>query len=321
MKQSDEIAAVALRFLDLRRAGDIDAARNLHSSSEHIRMIGSDRHEWYEGPDVFGVWEATLNIPGSLSTVETLRVEAFEDATVGWAAIEQERKHPEAGTYIMRITLVLRLESGTWRVVQAHFSAPMDDEAFFGDSLTRGLSGLLESMDSEQEAATERFPRGTATLMFTDIVESTALSARIGDDAWLPLISRHFELLSSVVERQGGSVVKTLGDGGMFVFNSGADALSAAAAIQRTLESDQPELQIRIGIHTGDVRSDEGDYLGLAVNKAARVAAAAGAGQIFVSASTAAMVDPNEFDFGAPITAKLEGLAGTHVLSPLNWVH
>ncbi len=115
-------------------------------------------------------------------------------------------------------------------------------------------------------------------------------------------------------------MVKTLGDGGMFAFPTGASALNAAISIQRVVSgSSEASFRVRVGVHTGDVVQSRGDFIGLAVSKAARVAAAAEGDEILVSAATAEMVNPTEFDFGDPITVELKGIDGTHMLKPLHW--
>jgi class 3 adenylate cyclase len=176
-------------------------------------------------------------------------------------------------------------------------------------------------MNSEGEAVVFSDAKlGTATILFTDVVESTMISQRLGVKDWSTLITAHFETVRGIVEDEGGSVVKTLGDGGMYVFPSGTVALAAAVRIQRAVSSptDEP-LSIRAGVHTGDVVHGGNDYLGLTVNKAARVAAAAMGEQILVSATTVEVVNSSGFEFGDPITVELKGIDGNHVLHPLNW--
>jgi class 3 adenylate cyclase len=135
------------------------------------------------------------------------------------------------------------------------------------------------------------------------------------------LISQHFEDLQAIVDRERGVLVKTLGDGGMYVFPSATSALHAAEAIQTAVSSaaDKDGLKLRIGIHTGDVVPSQDDYLGMTVNKTARVAAAAEGDQILVSATTADMVNAADFTFGEPLTAELKGIEGLHTLRALNW--
>jgi class 3 adenylate cyclase len=217
--------------------------------------------------------------------------------------------------------MVLELEAGVWEVVQIHFSMPMSNKQAIGIDLSRTLSDLLSSMDNRSDApALGEGLLSTATLLFTDVVGSTAVSQSMGDKGWSELITAHFESARRIVEGESGTVVKTLGDGGMYVFSSGASALTAAIRIQTAVsESDTVDLTLRMGVHTGDVVQGDGDYLGLTVNKAARVAAAARGEQILVSSATFDMVDTTEFEFGKPITVELKGIGGTHLLRPLSW--
>lgn len=318
---SPEIEAVVRRFLAARSDGDVGTVRNLHSDSDDLRSIGSDVHEWYHGPDeVVGIWKAHAE-EQDFADSTLLRLEGFENGETGWAAVEQQRTLASGETYIYRLTMVLQIEAGAWRIVQIHFSVPMANEEVTGIDLTRTLSDLLTSIDSEPESSALRGAvLGTATIVFTDIVDSTVLSQSMGDSAWSDLIDDHFNTLREIVEREGGSVVKTLGDGGMFVFPTGASALKAAARIQRVVSASAGgDLELRVGVHTGDVVHTHDDYIGLTVNKAARVAAAADGGQILVSATTAGMVNTTEFEFGARNTVELKGIDGTHALLPLEW--
>jgi adenylate cyclase len=324
MKPSTEIEAVVRRFLAARQVGDVEAMRNLHSHSEHVRLIGTDEHEWLQGYDsVVGAWQSAYEefdrvvLPDS----ELLRIEAYERGDAGWAAVEQRRTLTTGETFIFRITMVLELEAGAWEVVQIHFSMPVSNKKAIGIDLSRTLSDLLSSIDNRSDAASlGEGMLSTATFVFTDVVGSTAISQSIGDKGCSELITAHFESAQRIVESENGTVVKTLGDGGMYVFSSGASALTAAIRIQTAVSaSDTVDLRFRMGVHTGDVVLGDGDYLGLTVNKAARVAAAARGEQILVSSATVDMVDTTEFEFGKPITVELKGIGGTHLLRPLSW--
>ena len=106
----------------------------------------------------------------------------------------------------------------------------------------------------------------------------------------------------------------------MFVFPSRTASLFAAIQIQRTVTSSiEHPLRLRVGVHTGDVVQGHNDYIGLTVNKAARVAAAADGHQILASSTTADIVNHSDIKFGDPITVELKGITGTHTLLPLNW--
>lgn len=308
------------RMVAARARGDVEVADSFYSSSEDLWVIGSDEHEWYRGTqEVVPISEAHTREWGTHES-ELLRVHAFEAGSVGWAALEEKRTFPSGGISVFRWTSVLELEAGSWKIVQSHFSAPVPNLETAGIELTRTLSDLVDSLDVEPGLSTASGLSGTATLMFTDIVDSTPMSMSLGETAWLDAINAHLETLRRIVEAEGGSVVKTLGDGGMYAFASGSSALNAATRIQESVtRSTNPELQVRIGVHTGDVMQTDGDYLGSTVAKAARVAAAAEGGQILVSSTTAGLVSASEFEFGSPITVQLKGLDGTYQLQPLAW--
>lgn len=310
------------RLLAARDSENLKSYRGMYSDSPDLRSIGSDAHEWLKGRDeVFGIMTAHVEeIP--YERTELVRLEAFENGNTGWAAYEQRWEFTSGESTNTRTTMVFQLEGGVWRIVQSHFSIPVSNLEVIGVDLTATLEDLLRSIDTDSEAATlDATISGTVTFVFTDIVDSTSLSQSMGTAAWSNLISSHLHMLQQIVDDHGGTTVKTLGDGGMFVFPTASSALNAASAIQVAVISSatEPELHIRIGIHTGDVVRDHNDYLGLTVNKAARVAAAAKGSEILVSASTAGMVNTSEFEFGDPTTLRLKGLDGTHVVQQLHW--
>ena len=136
----------------------------------------------------------------------------------------------------------------------------------------------------------------------------------MGDSAWSTLIAGHIDALHRIVGLSGGTVVKTLGDGAMVAFASVRDAIGAAIGIQRAMATSA--LKVRIGIHTGDAVRSSGDYAGIAVNKAARIASAARGGEILTSSVTAELAG-NEFRFGTERVGELKGLSGTHRLIPV----
>jgi class 3 adenylate cyclase len=290
-----------------------------------LRLIGSDEYQWFRGAEAVrgtgGGRNDSLNPSFQVAESEIIRLEAFEDGPVGWAALEQKRTLVNGQEFVFRATMVLRLEASIWKIVQIHFSLPVPDESFLDVDLTETLSTLLASVD-EQAGLHEQGITGlrTATVMFTDVVGSTSMSQAVGDEEWGTMITSHFAATSAIVESVNGAVVKTLGDGGMYLFPSASAGLTAAGHVQNDLASDEAaSLRLRIGVHTGDVVQHDHDVLGLAVNKAARVAAAADGGQILVSSTTVDMVNTAEFTFGDPIAADLKGIDGTHILKPLLW--
>lgn len=128
---------------------------------------------------------------------------------------------------------------------------------------------------------------GTWTILFTDLVGSTELRARLGDDEADQLRAAHDQLLGEAVAAQGGDVVKGLGDGIMAAFSGAADAVTCAVAMQQAIDhhnrSSAEPIDVRIGISLGDARAEEDDLFGTPVVEAARLCGRAGGGQILCS--------------------------------------
>jgi class 3 adenylate cyclase/DNA-binding CsgD family transcriptional regulator len=136
---------------------------------------------------------------------------------------------------------------------------------------------------------------GVVALLFTDLVGSTELLARLGDDAAEELRHRHFALLRQAVADSGGAEVKTLGDGVMVSFPSCLGAVACAVAMQRAVaahnESDPDgRIAIRVGVDAGEPFQDEDDFFGTSVTVAKRLCDKAEGGQILVSEVVAALV-------------------------------
>ena len=129
----------------------------------------------------------------------------------------------------------------------------------------------------------------TVTVMFTDLVGSTALMSQVGEVAAEELRREHFALLRSAVVAANGREVKNLGDGLMVVFPSAADAVEAGVAVQRSFvrrnRRARHPLVVRVGIAVGDADVDDGDYFGVPVVQAARLCAVSDGGDVLCSSA------------------------------------
>jgi class 3 adenylate cyclase len=141
--------------------------------------------------------------------------------------------------------------------------------------------------------------RVLATVLFTDIVGSTERATRLGDRRWRELLEIHDELARRLVEEFQGQLVKTTGDGILAIFDGPGRGIRCAAALRDELRG--IGLQIRAGLHTGEVELRDGDVGGIAVHLAARVMAAARSGEIFTSRTVRDLVA------GANITVEDRG--------------
>jgi class 3 adenylate cyclase len=149
--------------------------------------------------------------------------------------------------------------------------------------------------------------RVLATILFTDIVDSTTLARRLGDAGWTRMRALHDETVRSVLSRFRGRVIETAGDSFLAVFDGAARAVSCGAALVAATAA--MDLAIRVGIHTGDVEvSGTGGIRGLAVNTAARVLGVANGGEVLVSSTTRDLADGSALRFESRGRHQLKGL-------------
>jgi class 3 adenylate cyclase len=153
--------------------------------------------------------------------------------------------------------------------------------------------------------AGERF---VATLLVTDIVDSTKVAVRLGDAAWKELLARHNEGVRIQLDRFRGVEVYTTGDGFLAFFDGAARAVRCAAAIRDGALHDG--LQIRAGVHSGEVERDAENLRGVAVHAVARIAALAGPREVLVSSPTASLLEGADLRLEDAGEHELKGFAG-----------
>ena len=155
----------------------------------------------------------------------------------------------------------------------------------------------------------EREPdRMLATVLFTDICESTQRAAEMGDRGWRFLLERHDALFRQALERHRGREVKRTGDGFLATFDGPARAIRCAASIAEAMGS--LGLQIRAGLHTGELEVMDGDIGGLAVHIASRVMGTAGPNEVLVSGTVKDLVVGSGIDFEDRGERELRGVPG-----------
>jgi class 3 adenylate cyclase len=181
---------------------------------------------------------------------------------------------------------------------------PGDDHLpFFGDQDT--VLALTEEFLTGTAPAAER-DRVVLTVMFTDIVDSTATATRLGDRRWERLLGDHDEVVRGALARFRGREVETTGDGFLATFDGPARAIRAAAAAHAELA--EHGLRIRVGLHTGEVEVVDDHVRGIAVHIAARVMARAGGGEILCSRTVKDLVAGSGFRFADRGTHRLKGV-------------
>jgi class 3 adenylate cyclase len=150
--------------------------------------------------------------------------------------------------------------------------------------------------------------RVLAAVLFTDIVGSTPQARRLGDRRWRELLNVHDELARRLVEQQGGQLIKTTGDGILATFDGPGRAIQCATTLRDRLRG--IEVQIRAGLHVGEVELRDGDVGGMAVHIAARVMAVAQPDEILVSRTVRDLVVGSNLVLDDRGTRPLKGVEG-----------
>jgi class 3 adenylate cyclase len=183
---------------------------------------------------------------------------------------------------------------------------PGSDHAFFTQDSERILGEIQQHLTGVRtDLATERV---LATVLFTDIVESTRRAAEAGDVAWRRLLEQHDELARREVAASGGRIVKSLGDGMLAVFAGPARAISCTQSLLRAVE--ELDLALRAGIHTGECETRGDDLGGIAVHIGARVSSLAGANKILVTQTVVDLVVGSGLQFSERGEYELKGVPG-----------
>jgi class 3 adenylate cyclase len=233
----------------------------------------------------------------------------------GWRWMRDVR--PIAGTercmnhhlgYVVRGTLHVELADGSEAEIgpREMFEIPPGHDAWvIGDE-------PWEAIDFRGARNYARLPmdsgdRVLATVVFVDVVESTEILERIGDAAWRDLLAQHHETIQLELDRYRGREVDRAGDGLLALFDGPARAVECAAAIARRARA--IGLEVRAGLHTGEVELVTGGVRGVAVHVASRIATLASGGEILVSATTRELAAGSHLSFTSRGTHRLRGLA------------
>jgi class 3 adenylate cyclase len=175
-----------------------------------------------------------------------------------------------------------------------------NSEALIGD--------VEEFVTGRREAVVEDVDRILATVLFTDIVDSTRQLASLGDSAWRRLLDEHDKLVNRLVGQFRGRLIKTTGDGILASFDGPGRGIKCAVAL--TEGAARLGLKIRAGLHTGEIETRGDDIAGIAVNAAARIMSEAGPGEILVSRVVTDLVAGAGVTFTRRDPRELKGLPG-----------
>ena len=275
------------------------------------------------------VWSDISSDPGRVRAwARYARLSASRGAALAIARMQMETDVSAVLPAVMVPTLVMhRTDDTAEPVEQARFigqhvpnaevvELPGNAHAPFAGDSERVLRELRRFVSAVRDEEAE-FDRVLATVLFTDLVGSTERAAALGDRAWRELVERHHTVIRGLLARYRGTEVDTAGDGFFATFDGPARAVRCARAI---IDAVQPlGLDVRAGIHTGEVETIDGKTGGLAVNIGARVAASAAPRELLVSSTVKDLTAGSGLEFEDAGLHELKGIPETwHLFRVVN---
>jgi class 3 adenylate cyclase len=234
-----------------------------------------------------------------------------DDAEV--CEIEQAAARIRVPTLVLRSSLhqlspppasdpVLALVRGAVRV-----DLPGEDAVPFGDEVHTVLAEITRFVTGKHRPPAPECV--LAAVLCSDLVASTERMTALGDTRWKRVLDRHDAIARSCIARRGGTVIKTTGDGVLAILPSATNAVRAAHELRGALEQEQ--LEVRVGIHVGDVHRRREDISGVGVVIAARIQGFAAAGEILASGTAVAAMTGESLAFEPRGEHQLKGVPGT----------
>lgn len=184
-----------------------------------------------------------------------------------------------------------------------------DGDHYYWTGVTDALHGDIEEfITGHRESASPELERVLATVLFTDIIDSTRSAAAMGDQRWRRLLDDHDQLAQQMVGKHRGNLVKSTGDGILATFDGPGRAVRCALALGSAAK--QIGLPLRAGLHTGEIEIRGADIGGIAVHAAARVMAQSGSNEVLVSRVVTDLVAGAGLKFAERGSFELKGLPG-----------
>jgi class 3 adenylate cyclase len=300
--------------------------RRTRSQEEVLRAMAEERVGRERDPNGAGLEEARDGSPNATDEELHALVRMFryalspgDEYTYGRMVIQVDVRHVLPAIAVP--TLVLQNAGDNWTPVEAgrelaeciagstyvevpirgHIPAAADMELFL-DPIETFLR------ESWKEAAGREPERVLATVLFTDIVDSTARMASVGDRAWRELLEQHHAIVRTQLTRARGREVDTAGDGFFASFDGPARAVRCAKSIAEGVR--ELGIDVRSGLHTGECELVDGKISGIAVHTGARVAAHAGPGEVLVSSTVKDLVAGSGLEFEDRGVHELKGIPG-----------
>jgi class 3 adenylate cyclase len=218
--------------------------------------------------------------------------------------------------YILSGSIEVRMDDGTVLVIgpgDAYEVPPGHDVRVLGEEPFEAIEfNAVQAFGLSPEELGERV---LATILFSDIVGSTAMLEKLGDRAWTQLLHEHNARIRAAIDRFRGREIGSAGDGFLALFDGAAKAVRAGQLMDPSIAG--LGVRVRVGVHTGEVEISGGQARGVAVHAAARVASLAGPGEVLVSGTTRDLLDGSGLSFDPRGEHELKGLSGARPIFAL----
>jgi class 3 adenylate cyclase len=296
---------------------DYDWAPTAETSTSFNERVGES---WGDAAWMLKLWAPTLadDPVAQEQWNQMLVVGGTPSTAVAWLQMVQDTDVRHVLPAIRVPTLVLHRAEDRIVTVQhgrylgehipgaRYVELPGDDHLWWTES-----DDILDEVESFITGTTgaHSTDRVLATVMFTDIVDSTTRAAQLGDRRWRDLVEEHDKLVRSRLDRYRGREVKTLGDGFLATFDGPGRAIRCAADLRDSVR--RLGLELRAGLHTGECEVSGDDISGIAVNIGARVGATAEANEVLVSQTVKDLVAGSGLDFQDRGEHELKGVPGS----------
>jgi class 3 adenylate cyclase len=294
-----------------------------------LRRLGSERH--YSGV-MPRLQRKSFATPDQVRQFASGRIEIvrLDEIAVGRFVLEpgwhwEKDVGPIAGTrscdlrhvgYAIAGSIEVRMDDGTLLVIgpgEAYEIPPGHDVRVLGDDVFDAVE--FNSAQAFGLSPEETGERALATILFSDIVDSTGWVEKLGDRAWTELLHQHNARIRAAIDRYRGREIGSAGDGFLALFDGAAKAVRAAELMDPSMAD--LGIRVRVGVHTGEVEISGGQARGVAVHAAARVASLAGPGEVLVSGTTRDLLDGSGLTLDSRGEHDLKGLRGARPIFAL----
>jgi class 3 adenylate cyclase len=253
----------------------------------------------------FGKFERFGSSPGALRTLLQLNRKIDVTAILPTLQVPTLVLHSKADLQVP-VELARKLAAAIPRAKYIEY--PTGDHVFWTGDPENKLGDIEEFITGNRDHGTAELERVLATVLFTDIVESTRSAAEMGDQRWRRMLDEHDHLAQQFVDKHRGHLVKSTGDGVLATFDGPGRAVRCALAFGSAAK--EIGLPLRAGLHTGEIEIRGSDIGGIAVHAAARVMSHSDSDEVLVSRVVTDLVAGAGLKFAQRGSFELKGLPG-----------